>query len=87
MSGGYVGQILEVDLTARKVKKTPLDTKEAQRFIGGRGLGAKWLWDRTKPDGMPQKLLDVSRIMQIGWQPRIELKDGIRLTCASYLKH
>jgi GDP-L-fucose synthase len=44
-------------------------------------------WDRTKPDGTPQKLLDVSRIMQIGWQPRIKLTDGIHLTYASYLKH
>ncbi len=51
------------------------------------GFAGDVIWDRTKPDGMPQKLLDVSRIMQIGWQPRINLKDGIRLTCASYLKH
>jgi aldehyde:ferredoxin oxidoreductase len=51
MSGGYIGQILEVDLTTKKVKKTSLDKKEAQTFIGGRGLGAKWLWDRTKPGG------------------------------------
>jgi GDP-L-fucose synthase len=51
------------------------------------GFTGEVVWDRTKPDGMPQKLLDVSRIMQIGWQPRIKLTDGIRLTCASYLKH
>lgn len=51
------------------------------------GFTGDVIWDRTKPDGVPQKLLDVSRIMQIGWQPRIKLTDGIRLTCASYLKH
>jgi GDP-L-fucose synthase len=51
------------------------------------GFTGEVIWDRSKPDGMPQKLLDVSRIMNIGWQPRIELKDGIRRTCASYLKH
>jgi GDP-L-fucose synthase len=51
------------------------------------GFAGDVIWDRTKPDGMPQKLLDVSRIMQIGWQPRIKLTDGIRLTYASYLKH
>jgi aldehyde:ferredoxin oxidoreductase len=44
---------LEVDLTARKITKKPLDMKEAQMFIGGRGLGAKWLWDRTKAGGSP----------------------------------
>jgi len=49
MSGGYVGQVLEVDLTNKKIKKTPLDKKEAEMYIGGRGLGAKWLWDRTRP--------------------------------------
>lgn len=51
MSGGYVGKILEVDLTTKKIKKTPLDKKDAEMFIGGRGLGAKFLWDRTKPGG------------------------------------
>ena len=51
MSGGYTGKILEVDLTTKKIKKTSLDMKEAQMFIGGRGLGAKWLWDRTKAGG------------------------------------
>jgi len=51
------------------------------------GFTGSVIWDHTKPDGTPQKLLDVSRIMQIGWQPRIKLTDGIRLTYASYLKH
>ena len=35
-------------------------------------------WDSTKPDGSPQKLLDVSRMAKLGWQPKITLKDGIR---------
>lgn len=51
MSGGYAGKILEVDLTSQKIKKTPLDMDEARMFIGGRGLGAKWLWDRTQAGG------------------------------------
>jgi len=51
MSGGYVGKILEVDLTSQKIKKMPLDMDEARMFIGGRGLGAKWLWDHTKTGG------------------------------------
>jgi aldehyde:ferredoxin oxidoreductase len=53
MPGGYAGYFLEVDLTSRTAKKKPLDMKEAQMFIGGRGLGGKWLWDRTKPGGSP----------------------------------
>jgi GDP-L-fucose synthase len=37
-------------------------------------------WDSSKPDGMPQKLLDVSRLCGLGWSPQIDLVDGIRLT-------
>ncbi len=51
MSAGYIGKILEVDLTTQKIKNVPLDMKQGQMFIGGRGLGAKYLWDRTKPGG------------------------------------
>jgi aldehyde:ferredoxin oxidoreductase len=53
MPGGYAGNVLEVDLTSRKITKKPLDMKEAQMFIGGRGLGSKWLYERTKPGGSP----------------------------------
>lgn len=51
MAGGYAGKILEIDLSTKKIKKTPLDIKEAKKYLGARGLGAKWLWDRTKPGG------------------------------------
>jgi GDP-L-fucose synthase len=37
-------------------------------------------FDTTKPDGTPQKLLDTSRLMALGWKPRISLPDGIRQT-------
>ena len=42
-------------------------------------------WDDTKPDGTPQKLLDVSRLSKLGWQPKIDLKDGIREVYQWYL--
>ncbi len=35
-------------------------------------------WDKSKPDGTPQKLLDISRMAKLGWQPAITLRDGIR---------
>ena len=38
-------------------------------------------WDSTKPDGTPQKLLDVTRQAKLGWQPAITLKDGTRFQC------
>jgi GDP-L-fucose synthase len=37
-------------------------------------------WDTSKPDGMPRKLLDTSRINALGWQPEITLQDGVSST-------
>lgn len=44
-------------------------------------------WDTSKPDGTPQKLLDVTRIQNLGWKPSIELEQGIRSTYDWYLEH
>ena len=38
---------------------------------------ARIIWDTSKPDGMPQKLLDVSRLTALGWTASIDLADGI----------
>jgi len=43
-------------------------------------------WDSTKPDGTPRKLLDVSKLNKLGWQPKIELVKGIRETYKWYLE-
>ena len=40
----------------------------------------KIIWDTTKPDGMPRKLLDISKISVLGWQYEIKLEDGIKAT-------
>ena len=44
------------------------------------GLAGKIIFDATKPDGTPRKLLDTSRINQLGWYPRTPLREGIRLS-------
>jgi GDP-L-fucose synthase len=44
------------------------------------GFAGKVLHDRSKPDGTPQKLLDVRRLHALGWQARIGLEQGIRST-------
>lgn len=44
------------------------------------GYDGKIIWDTTKPDGTPQKLLDVSKINALGWQHKVELTDGINST-------
>ena len=41
-------------------------------------------WDASKPDGMPRKCLDTSRLSQLGFQPRISLDAGIEQTIAEY---
>ena len=42
-------------------------------------------WDTSKPDGMPRKLLDTSRINDLGWRPQISLRDGLASTYEWYL--
>jgi len=51
------------------------------------GYQGRIVYDRTKPDGTPRKLLDVSRIFRLGWRPKIDLKDGIRMTYQWFLEH
>jgi len=41
-------------------------------------------WDQSKPDGTPRKLLDISRIRSLGWQPEIGLREGIELAYRDY---
>jgi GDP-L-fucose synthase len=44
------------------------------------GFKGEVIWDRTKPDGTPRRVLEVSRIKTLGWMPKIELRDGISET-------
>jgi len=41
--------------------------------------------DRSKPDGTPRKLMDVTKMTRLGWKPKIPLADGIRSTYSWYL--
>ena len=49
------------------------------------GYTGRIVFDRTKPDGTPRKLLDVGRISALGWRPAIGLEEGIRATYAWYV--
>lgn len=51
------------------------------------GYKGEILWDATKPNGTPRKLLDVSKASSLGWTYRTELLDGIRLSYEDFLKH
>lgn len=49
-------------------------------------FGGEIKFDPTKPDGTPRKLLDVTRIKKLGWQPKVTLNEGIRKTYDWYLQ-
>ena len=48
---------------------------------------ARLVFDTTKPDGAPRKLLDVDRLHQLGWRHRIPLRDGLRATYQWFVAH
>ena len=49
------------------------------------GYVGEIIWDTSKPDGTPRKLLDTSAASEIGWTPTISLEDGLRDTFKSYI--
>jgi GDP-L-fucose synthase len=58
-------------------------TETVQRVVGFPG---EVVWDSTKPDGMPRKYLDSSRLFALGWRPQIDLETGIRLAYNDFLQ-
>ncbi len=50
------------------------------------GYNGQIEWDRSKPDGSPQKFLDSSKIFESGWKPKVELDEGIKKTYDWFLK-
>jgi GDP-L-fucose synthase len=48
------------------------------------GFEGKIVWDKSKPDGTPRKVLDSTRMRELGWEPRISLEQGIRDTVQWY---
>jgi len=52
-----------------------------QDVVGFEGAIA---WDKSKPDGTPRKLLDIQRISDLGWSPKVSLNEGISLTSEAF---
>ncbi|NNU44145.1 GDP-L-fucose synthase [Ramlibacter montanisoli] len=50
------------------------------------GYGGRIELDPGKPDGTPRKLMDSARLRSLGWQPRVDLAEGLRLAYADFLK-
>lgn len=49
------------------------------------GFSGRIVFDASKPDGTPRKLLNIDRLRELGWSPRISLEDGIREAYADFL--
>lgn len=65
-----------IDVTIKELAET---VKEIVGFTG------TIQWDRTRPDGTPRKLMDVSKLHSLGWKHKIELKEGISLAYQDFL--
>ena len=66
------------DVTIREIAET---------IAGVTGFEGETEWDTTKPDGTPQKLLDVSKLAEAGWTAKITLEEGMERTIAWYRDH
>jgi GDP-L-fucose synthase len=75
---GYDGPLINIgagkDVTIRELAETVM---QVVNFPG------RIIFDRTKPDGTPRKLLDVSRLADMGWKARTPLREGISMAYAS----
>jgi len=66
-----------VDITTRELAET------MKQVVGFKG---ELVFDTEKPDGAPRKLIDVSRLSNMGWKYSVELKHGLEQTYEWYLK-
>ena len=67
-----------VDLTIKELAET------IQKITGHQG---EIIWDSTKPDGTPRKLMDVSKMHELGWKHKVDLEEGIQATYDWFLEN
>ena len=65
------------DVTIKELAETVAD------IVGNKII---W-WDESKPNGTPRKVLNVSKLKSLGWEPKISLRDGIKSTYKWYKEH
>lgn len=83
MEQGYTGSLVNIG------SGTDVSIQElAQIVTKVVGFEGELVFDSTKPDGTPRKLMDVSKLSNLGWRAKTSLKDGIRLAYQDFLaKH
>ncbi len=74
---GHINVGTGVDLSIRELAETIRDVVNPD---------AELVWDTTKPDGTPRKLLDVARLAALGWKPKIALREGLESTYRWFLE-
>jgi len=81
MEKGFDGPLINVgcgtDVSIREL---------AERVVKVVGFEGRLTFDTSKPDGTPRKLMDVSLLNSLGWQPRVGLDEGIALAYQDFLK-
>jgi GDP-L-fucose synthase len=81
MERGFDGTLINIgtgsDVTIRELADTVM------RVVGFAG---RIVYDATKPDGTPRKLMDSSRLNALGWKPRVALEEGVQLAYADFLR-
>ncbi|MCL1927426.1 MAG: GDP-L-fucose synthase [Treponema sp.] len=84
-SASEIGELVNIgtgiDLTIKELAELIYKTIYADRT----DMQCNIEWDITKPNGTPQKLLDVKKINQMGWQAKTPLNDGIKKAYAAFL--
>lgn len=66
---------------------TDVTIRELAELVGRTvGFQGEIQWDTSKPDGTPRKLMDSSRLLALGWKPRVSLEEGLRLTYEAFLR-
>ena len=76
--GGHINVGTGEDVTIKELAETIADVV---------GYEGEIVWDTTKPNGTPRKVMNVDRMKALGWEPKVQLKDGIESAYKWYLEN
>ncbi len=74
---GFINTGTGVEYTIREI---------AEKVKEITGYSGELVFDPSRPDGRPRKVMDISHIKQLGWQPKVSLEDGLRQTYQFYVE-
>ncbi len=84
-SAEEIGEFVNVGSAEELTISELADAVRSAVYADVPGRSCEIVWDTTKPNGMPRKLLDTSRMRALGWAPRTPLAEGVPLAYADYL--